>query len=104
MTREIWWRGSAVWCSFPPPGFTFGRNRQLTWGITNNICSLRDLYQERLAAAGFGRITTDIALAGPFFFAEGYHQQYLDKNPNGYCPDHGTGGACPLPSGVAFAE
>jgi len=61
----------------------------------------RDTYQERLAAAGFGRITTEIAPAGPFFFAEDYHQQYLDKNPNGYCPDHGTGVACPLPTGVA---
>jgi peptide-methionine (S)-S-oxide reductase len=56
----------------------------------------RDTYQERLAAAGFGRITTEIALAGPFFFAEDYHQQYLDKNPAGYCPDHGTGIACPI--------
>jgi peptide-methionine (S)-S-oxide reductase len=51
----------------------------------------RDMYQERLAAAGFGRITTEIALAGPFFFAEDYHQQYLDKNPGGYCPNHSTG-------------
>jgi peptide-methionine (S)-S-oxide reductase len=64
----------------------------------------RDMYQERLAAAGFGRITTEIALAGPFFFAEDYHQQYLDKNPSGYCNTHGTGVACPMPVGVPFEE
>jgi peptide-methionine (S)-S-oxide reductase len=62
----------------------------------------RDMYQARLTAAGFGRISTEIALARPFFFAEDYHQQYLDKNPDGYCPDHGTGVACALPSGVRF--
>ena len=60
----------------------------------------RDTYQERLSAAGFGRITTEIALAGPFFFAEDYHQQYLEKNPDGYCPDHGTGIACPVGVGL----
>jgi peptide-methionine (S)-S-oxide reductase len=60
----------------------------------------RAMYQEQLTAAGFGPITTEIALTGPFFFAEGYHQQYLDKNPNGYCPDHGTGIACPIGVGV----
>jgi peptide-methionine (S)-S-oxide reductase len=58
----------------------------------------RDAYQERLAAAGFGEITTEIS--GPpapeFYFAEAYHQQYLSKNPNGYCPDHGTGVSCPV--------
>jgi peptide-methionine (S)-S-oxide reductase len=64
----------------------------------------RDAYQERLAAAGFGRITSEIAPAGPFFFAEDYHQQYLDKNPNGYCPDHGTGVACPIGLGGVPAE
>ena len=58
----------------------------------------RAIYQERLSAAGYGPITTEIA--GPpapeFYFAEEYHQQYLDKNPRGYCPDHGTGIACPI--------
>ena len=54
----------------------------------------RDAYQARLDAAGYGAITTEIAPAGPFYFAEEYHQQYLDKNPDGYCPDHGTGVAC----------
>jgi peptide-methionine (S)-S-oxide reductase len=51
----------------------------------------RDAYQERLTAAGFGQITTEIVDAGEFFFAEDYHQQYLDKVPNGYCPNHATG-------------
>ena len=43
----------------------------------------------------------EIAEAGPFYLAEDYHQQYLDKNPNGYCPDHGTGVACPVGIGVS---
>jgi len=51
----------------------------------------RDAYQERLSAAGFGRITTEIAPAPPFYYAEDYHQQYLAKNVNGYCPNHATG-------------
>ncbi|MEJ7749351.1 MAG: peptide-methionine (S)-S-oxide reductase MsrA [Candidatus Limnocylindrales bacterium] len=56
----------------------------------------RDAYQTRLSAAGFGTITTEIADAGPFYYAEDEHQQYLDKNPHGYCPDLGTGVACPI--------
>jgi peptide-methionine (S)-S-oxide reductase len=64
----------------------------------------RDAYQAVLATAGFGTITTEITDATPFFFAEDYHQQYLDKNPHGYCPDHGTGVACPLPTGVPFSD
>jgi peptide-methionine (S)-S-oxide reductase len=59
----------------------------------------RDAYQPQLAAAGYGPITTEIAPAGAFFYAEDYHQQYLAKNPNGYCGIGGTGVACP--SGVA---
>jgi peptide-methionine (S)-S-oxide reductase len=51
----------------------------------------RDMYQERLSAAGYGEITTEIADAPEFYFAEDYHQQYLAKNPNGYCPNHSTG-------------
>jgi peptide-methionine (S)-S-oxide reductase len=51
------------------------------------------MYQEQLTAAGYGTITTEIAgpPAPPFYFAEDYHQQYLDKVPNGYCPIHATG-------------
>jgi peptide-methionine (S)-S-oxide reductase len=55
----------------------------------------RAAFQERLTTAGRGRITTDIAPAGDFFFAEGYHQQYLQKNPGGYCPNHATGVTLP---------
>jgi peptide-methionine (S)-S-oxide reductase len=55
-------------------------------------------YQQRLTGAGYGRITTEVVPAGEFYFAEDYHQQYLsgNKNPNGYCPDHGTGVSCPI--------
>jgi peptide-methionine (S)-S-oxide reductase len=51
----------------------------------------RAMYQEQLSANGYGEITTEIADAGPFYYAEDYHQQYLDKNPRGYCPNHATG-------------
>jgi len=51
----------------------------------------RDAFQANLTTAGFGAITTEIAPAGPFYYAEDYHQQYLDKNPRGYCPNHSTG-------------
>ncbi len=60
----------------------------------------RDAFQANLSAAGYGPITTEIAPTGPFFYAEDYHQQYLDKNPRGYCPDHSTGVACPIGLGV----
>jgi peptide-methionine (S)-S-oxide reductase len=55
----------------------------------------RDAYQARLTAAGRGRITTEITDAGEFFYAEDEHQQYLAKNPLGYCGIGGTGVACP---------
>jgi peptide-methionine (S)-S-oxide reductase len=62
----------------------------------------RDAYQERLAAAGFGTITTEIVFpAPPFHYAEEEHQQYLSKNPRGYCGLGGTGVACPI--GRAYA-
>jgi peptide-methionine (S)-S-oxide reductase len=61
----------------------------------------REAYQRVLAGAGYGPITTEIAQAGPFYYAEDYHQQYLAKNPNGYCGLGGTGVACPV--GVAAA-
>ena len=60
----------------------------------------RDAYQANLSAAGYKAITTEIASAGPFYYAEDDHQQYLDKNPRGYCPDHGTGVSCPIGLGV----
>jgi peptide-methionine (S)-S-oxide reductase len=55
----------------------------------------RDAVQEQLTAMGYGEITTEIAAAGPYYYAEGYHQQYLAKNPNGYCGIAGTGVSCP---------
>jgi peptide-methionine (S)-S-oxide reductase len=58
-------------------------------------------YQSVLTGAGYGVITTEIAPAGPFYYAEDYHQQYLSKNPNGYCGLGGTGLSCPV--GVAGA-
>jgi peptide-methionine (S)-S-oxide reductase len=61
--------------------------------------SSRDMFQPRLAERGYGEITTEIAEAGPFYYAESYHQQYLHKNPNGYCGIGGTGVSCPI--GVA---
>ena len=61
----------------------------------------RAAYQAALSKAGYGEITTDIVDVAEFYYAEPYHQQYLSKNPNGYCPDHGTGVACPVGVGVA---
>jgi peptide-methionine (S)-S-oxide reductase len=58
----------------------------------------RDAYQAQLRASGYGQISTEIAPAGPFYFAEDYHQQYLAKNPFGYCPNHATG--VKLPDGL----
>ena len=56
----------------------------------------RDRFQQELARAGYGEITTEIAEAGPFYYAENYHQQYLEANPNGYCGLGGTGVSCPV--------
>jgi peptide-methionine (S)-S-oxide reductase len=58
--------------------------------------SSRDAYQQRLADGGYGEITTEILPAPEFYFAEDYHQQYLAKNPAGYCGLGGTGIACPV--------
>jgi peptide-methionine (S)-S-oxide reductase len=60
----------------------------------------RDAYAEALRTAGRGPITTEIAEAGPFYPAEDYHQQYLQKNPGGYCGIGGTGVSCPIGVGV----
>lgn len=56
----------------------------------------RARYQERLSKAGYGKITTEIRPAPPFYYAEDYHQQYLAKNPGGYCGIGGTGVSCPV--------
>jgi len=63
----------------------------------------RDRYAAALARAGRGRITTELAPAGAFYYAEDYHQQYLAANPNGYCGLAGTGVACPIGSGVELS-
>ena len=60
----------------------------------------RDAYQKRLHEAGFGAITTELRDAPPFYYAEEYHQQYLAKNPRGYCGLGGTGVACPVGTGA----
>jgi peptide-methionine (S)-S-oxide reductase len=62
----------------------------------------RDAYRPVLRDAGYGEVSTEIAEAGPFYYAEDYHQQYLAKNPWGYCPDHSTGVSCPV--GIAGAR
>jgi peptide-methionine (S)-S-oxide reductase len=56
----------------------------------------RAAFQAELERSGYGEITTELAEAGPFYYAEAYHQQYLAKNPNGYCGLGGTGVACPV--------
>ncbi len=60
----------------------------------------REAYQQRLAAAGYGRISTEIVAAPEFYYAEDYHQQYLAKNPGGYCGHGGTGVSCPVGVGA----
>ncbi|WP_293678248.1 peptide-methionine (S)-S-oxide reductase MsrA [uncultured Phenylobacterium sp.] len=60
----------------------------------------RATYQVELSKQGYGRITSEIDPAAPFYFAEDYHQQYLAKNPNGYCGIGGTGVSCPIGVGV----
>ena len=62
----------------------------------------RDAFQKQLTAAGYGTITTEIVPAPDFYYAEDYHQQYLAKNPNGYCGIGGTGMSCPV--GVAKTD
>ena len=62
-----------------------------------------EMFQEELSRAGLGQITTEILEAGPFFYAEDYHQQYLAANPNGYCGHGETGVSCPVGFGVPAA-
>jgi peptide-methionine (S)-S-oxide reductase len=61
----------------------------------------RDRYATELRGAGYGEVTTELAPAGELFYAEDYHQQYLHKNPSGYCGIGGTGVACPVGLGVS---
>jgi peptide-methionine (S)-S-oxide reductase len=66
------------------------------------VAATQAMYGERLAAAGYGPITTEVKPLDAFYYAEPYHQQYLAKNPNGYCGIGGTGVSCPV--GVVGAE
>jgi peptide-methionine (S)-S-oxide reductase len=66
------------------------------------VLASRAAFQAALARSGYGEITTELAPAGPFYYAEPYHQQYLAKNPSGYCGLGGTGVACPV--GLATAK
>jgi peptide-methionine (S)-S-oxide reductase len=74
------------------------RSAIYTYGPTQKSVALasRSAYQEELSSHGFGAITTEIADAPPYYFAEDYHQQYLHKNPDGYCGIGGTGVSCPI--------
>lgn len=65
------------------------------------VANSRAAYQAALTARGLGAITTEIAPAGPFYFAETHHQQYLARNPGGYCGLQGTGVSCPIGTGVS---
>ncbi|MCB0982483.1 MAG: peptide-methionine (S)-S-oxide reductase MsrA [Acidimicrobiaceae bacterium] len=60
------------------------------------VAATRAMFQDRLSGAGYGTITTEVAPLGQFFYAEPYHQQYLAKNPDGYCGIGGTGVSCPI--------
>lgn len=94
----------------PTQGFRQGNDvgtqyRSAVYATTDEQLSAardtRSSYAPLLAARGYGEVTTEIrssSEAGPFYYAEGYHQQYLDKNPNGYCPINSTGVACPVPA------
>ena len=62
----------------------------------SHALSTQDIFQKRLTEAGFGMITTEIKRSSEFYYAEEYHQQYLAKNPSGYCGIGGTGVTCPV--------
>ena len=83
-------QGNDVGTQYRSAIYTFG-NAQM-----KAVEASKALYQKALSAKGVGTITTEIAPAGPFYFAEDYHQQYLAKNPNGYCGLGGTGVSCPI--------
>ncbi len=84
-------------------GGTQYRSGIYTYSPAHNEAAIatRDAYQERISAAGYGAITTEIIAAPELYYAEDYHQQYLAKNPGGYCGHGGTGVSCPVGVGVA---
>jgi len=89
-------QGNDVGTQYRSAVYTFGDAQQAAAETS------RDAFQPVLTAGHYGAITTEIVPAGPFFYAEDYHQQYLAKNPNGYCGLGGTGMSCPI--GVARVE
>lgn len=82
-------QGNDVGTQYRSGIYTFNEEQQKQAEVS------RALYQRELGNAGYGAITTEIRSAGPFYYAEDYHQQYLAKNPNGYCGLGGTGVGCP---------
>jgi len=97
---KVFWEGHD-----PTQGMRQGNDRGsqyrsaiYTYGDTQAkaAAASRDMFAAALKAKGFGPITTEIKPAGEFYYAEGYHQQYLGKNPDGYCGLGGTGVACPV--------
>jgi peptide-methionine (S)-S-oxide reductase len=86
-------QGNDVGTQYRSTVYTLGASQQATAEAS------REAYAGRLRAAGYSPVTTEIAPVGDFYYAEGYHQQYLHKNPGGYCGIAGTGVACP--SGLA---
>ena len=82
-------QGNDVGTQYRSAIYTFGEQQQKA------ALASRDTFQDELTRTGFGEITTEIAPAGPFFYAEDYHQQYLARNPGGYCGLGGTGVSCP---------
>ncbi len=87
-------QGNDIGTQYRSAIYTYGEEQRRTAEAS------REAYQRALSEAGYGEITTEIADAPEFYFAEDYHQQYLAKNPDGYCPDHSTGIACPIGVGV----
>ena len=88
-------QGADIGTQYRSAIFTLGPEQQL------QAPASRQAYGQALKAAGFGPITTEVAGAGVFYFAEKYHQQYLARNPHGYCGLGGTGVSCDLQSGLA---
>jgi len=89
-------QGNDVGTQYRSAIYTYGARQQVLAEAS------REQFQTGLTAAGYGRITTEIASAPAFYYAEHYHQQYLAKVPNGYCGLGGTGVTCPLPTGIAL--
>jgi peptide-methionine (S)-S-oxide reductase len=90
-------QGNDVGTQYRSAVYTYGEDQ------ARSAAGSRDAYQAVLVSDGFEPITTEIAPAGPFYYAEEYHQQYLAKNPGGYCGLGGTGVACPIGTGVKAA-